>query len=682
MGERTVFQPEILRQAFLDSLRKLDPRSIWRNPVMFMVEIGSIITTITFFVGVFSTSSQPLWFVGLVSVWLWFTVLFATFAEALAEGRGKARAESLRKTRGEVVAKKLKKPHLEGECELVSSSHLRKNDVVLVEAGDLIPGDGEVIEGAALVNEAAVTGESAPVVRESGGDRSAVTGGTTVISNKIVVRITANPGEAFLDRMIAMVEGAKRRKTPNEIALQVLLVALTVVFLLVVLNLSPLSIYSVKAAGQGHPVALPVLIALFVCLAPTTIAALLPAIGIAGMDRLFQKNVVALSGRAVEAAGDVNVLLLDKTGTITLGNRQAVEFTPFDGYADKDVADAALMASLTDETPEGRSIIVLAKQKYNLQMTEIPRDAHSIPFSAQTQMSGVDVDGQSYRKGASDAIVKYIQERGGAVPPELEFRVTKIAKSGGTPLVVSKNEDILGVIHLKDVLKGGIRDRFIQLRRIGIKTVMITGDNPLTAAAIAAEAGVDDFLSQAKPEDKLRLIRDYQQQGFMVAMTGDGTNDAPALAQADVAVAMNTGTQPAREAANIIDLDSSPTKLLDIVEIGKQILMTRGTLTTFSIANDIAKYFAIIPAALSSIYPQLHVLDIMHLASPYSAILSAVIFNAIIIPLLIPLALRGVRYRAMPADKLLVYNLLVYGLGGVIAPFIGIKMIDLFTTLF
>lgn len=671
-----IFDPKLLKAALIDSFKKLDPRALWRNPVMLSVEVGSIITTANFVFNLVTGKGEPAWFTGIVSVWLWLTVIFATFAESLAEGRGKARAESMRKTRTEIMAKKLKKPELGGTYKLVPSAQLRKGDFILVETNDLIASDGEVVAGAALVNEAAVTGESAPVVRESGGDRSAVTGGTQVIANNIVVRITANPGETFLDRMIAMVEGAKRRKTPNEVALEVLLVALTVLFFLVVVNLSPLSIYSVKAMGQGQPVTLVVLVALFVCLIPTTIAALLPAIGIAGMDRLFQKNVIALSGRAIEAAGDVNVLLLDKTGTITLGNRQAVAFIPVSGHSEKEVAEAALMASLTDETPEGRSIVVLAKQKYDLRVRELPQNAETIPFSAETRISGVNVDGRAYRKGASDAIIHFVESMGGKIPQELDGRVTEIAKSGGTPLVASCNNDILGVINLKDILKGGIRERFLQLRSMGIKTVMITGDNPLTAAAIATEAQVDDFLAQAKPEDKLRLIRENQQQGYMVAMTGDGTNDAPALAQADVAVAMNTGTQPAREAANIIDLDSNPTKLLDIVEIGKQILMTRGTLTTFSIANDVAKYFAIIPAAFVSIYPQLGILNIMHLANPYSAIISAVIFNAIIIPLLVPLALKGTRYRPMPAERLLIYNLLIYGVGGLLAPFVGIKFID------
>ena len=673
---RGIFDPMLMKAAFIDSFRKLDPRSLWRNPVMLAVEAGSIITTINFIYNLVAGRGEPAWFTGMVSAWLWLTVIFATFAESLAEGRGKARAEAMRKTRSEVMAKKLKKPELDSEYELIPSPHLRKGDCILVEAHDLIASDGEVIAGAALVNEAAITGESAPVVRESGGDRSAVTGGTEVIASSIVVRITADPGETFLDRMISLVEGAKRRKTPNEVALEVLLGALTVVFFLVVLNLSPLSIYSVQAMGQGQPVTLVALVALFVCLIPTTIAALLPAIGIAGMDRLFQRNVIALSGRAIEAAGDVNVLLLDKTGTITLGNREAVAFIPVSGYAERDVAEAALMASLTDETPEGRSVVVLAKQKFNLRFTELPKEAQTIPFRAETRISGIDINGSAYRKGAADAIAHYIQAKGGPLPKDLDIQVTAISKSGGTPLVVTNNAEIIGVIHLKDILKGGIQERFLQLRSMGIRTVMITGDNPLTAAAIAAEAQVDDFLAQAKPEDKLRLIRENQQQGYMVAMTGDGTNDAPALAQADVAVAMNTGTQPAREAANIIDLDSNPTKLLDIVEIGKQILMTRGTLTTFSISNDVAKYFAIIPAAFTPIHPQLQILNIMHLASPHSGILSAVIFNAVIIPLLIPLSLKGTRYRPMPAERLLIYNLLIYGVGGLLAPFIGIKLID------
>ncbi len=679
----SIFDPQIMRPALLDSFKKLDPRTLWRNPVMFCVEIASVITMVTFVMSLTGTNKEPAWFTGTVSLWLWLTVIFSTFAEALAEGRGKARAASLRKTRTDVTAKRLKKPEFGAPFETVPATELRKDDYILVEAGELIAGDGDVAAGAALVNEAAVTGESAPVVRESGGDRSAVTGGTTVIANAIIVRITANPGETFLDRMISLIEGAKRRKTPNEIALEVLLIALTVVFLLVCANISPLSAYSVKAAGHGTPVSLTVLVALFVCLAPTTIAALLPAIGIAGMDRLFQKNVIALSGRAIEAAGDVNVLLLDKTGTITLGNREAVEFVPVGGHTDEELAQSALMASLTDETPEGRSVVVLAKQKYGLKSDALNADAETIAFSADTRLSGLDTGGRRYRKGAADSTVSFVKNLGAkSIPSDLEGVVDRIARAGATPLVVSCDADILGVINLKDIIKGGIQERFQQLRSMGIKTVMITGDNPLTAAAIAAEAQVDDFLAQAKPEDKLRLIKENQEAGFMVAMTGDGTNDAPALAQADVAVAMNTGTQPAREAANIIDLDSNPTKLLDIVEVGKQILMTRGNLTTFSISNDVAKYFAIIPAMLLSIYPQLNVLNVMHLATPLSAILSAVIFNAVIIPCLVPLALKGTRFRPMPAERLLIHNLLIYGVGGMIAPFIGIKVIDMAVALF
>lgn len=679
----SLFDARIVRPALAESFRKLDPLSLWRNPVMFCVEIASVITLATFVMSLAGVGREPAWFTGLVSLWLWLTVIFSTVAESLAEGRGKARAASLRKTRTEVTAKRLGTPEFGSDVTPVGANQLRKGDCILVEAGELIAGDGEVVAGAALVNEAAVTGESAPVVRESGGDRSAVTGGTTVTANAIIVRITANPGETFLDRMISMIEGARRRKTPNEIALEVLLIALTVVFLLVCINLSPLSLYSVQTAGRGTPVSLTVLTALFVCLAPTTIAALLPAIGIAGMDRLFQKNVVALSGRAIEAAGDVNVLLLDKTGTITLGNREAVAFVPVGGHTEQEVAEAALMASLTDETPEGRSIVVLAKQKYGLRMDELPAGAVNIPFSAETRLSGMDAGGRHYRKGASDSTVAFVTGLGGrAVPGDLADVVDRIARAGATPLVVSVDTEILGVVNLKDIVKGGIQERFQQLRSMGIKTVMITGDNYLTAAAIAAEAQVDDFLAQAKPEEKLRLIRESQEAGLMVAMTGDGTNDAPALAQADVAVAMNTGTQPAREAANIIDLDSNPTKLLDIVEVGKQILMTRGNLTTFSIANDIAKYFAIIPAMMISVYPQLGALNVMRLATPLSAILSAVIFNALIIPLLVPLALRGTRFRPMPAEKLLIHNLLIYGVGGIVAPFVGIKGIDLVVGIF
>jgi K+-transporting ATPase ATPase B chain len=674
---KSAFNAELIKGALLDSLKKLDPRTLWRNPVMLCVEIASVITLVTFAMSLTGVNNEPAWFTGSVSVWLWLTVIFSTFAEALAEGRGKARAASLRQSRTDVTAKRLDKPEFGTNFTTVGASQLRKGDLILVEANEMIAGDGDVVAGAALINESAVTGESAPVIRESGGDRSAVTGGTTVISSSIIVRITANPGETFLDKMIGLIEGAKRRKTPNEIALEVLLIALTLVFLLVCANISPLSIYSVTAAGHGTPVSLTVLVALFVCLAPTTIAALLPAIGIAGMDRLFQKNVIALSGRAIEAAGDVNVLLLDKTGTITHGNRQAVAFVPVGGHTEQELAEAALMASLADETPEGRSVVILAKEKYGLSR-ETPQEAEVVDFSADTRLSGINLAGNQYRKGASDSTVAFVKKRGGtSIPADLDDVVDKIARGGATPLVVCKDNDILGVINLKDIVKAGIQERFLQLRSMGIKTVMITGDNPLTAAAIAAEAQVDDFLAQAKPEEKLRLIKEYQDQGYMVAMTGDGTNDAPALAQADVAVAMNTGTQPAREAANIIDLDSNPTKLLDIVEVGKQILMTRGNLTTFSISNDIAKYFAIIPAMMLSIYPQLGVLNIMHLATPMSAILSAVIFNAIIIPMLVPLALKGTKFRPMPAEKLLIHNLLIYGVGGIIAPFVGIKVIDM-----
>jgi len=674
----SIFDRRIMASALVESFKKLDPRTLWRNPVMFAVEIASVITLVTFGISLAGKGTEPAWFTGSVSIWLWLTVIFATFSEALAEGRGKARAASLRKSRTEVTAKRLKKPEFGASYEVVPAERLRKDDYILVEAREMIAGDGDVVAGAALVNEAAVTGESAPVVRESGGDRSAVTGGTEVIANAIIVRITANPGETFLDRMIGLIEGAKRRKTPNEIALEVLLIALTLVFLLVCANISPLSIYSVKSSGHGAPVSLTVLVALFVCLAPTTIAALLPAIGIAGMDRLFQKNVIALSGRAIEAAGDVNVLLLDKTGTITLGNREAVEFVPVGGHTDKEVAEAALIASLADETPEGRSVVMLARQKYGMKMDVLPAGAESISFSPETRLSGVNLGGRKYRKGAADSAVAFVKNQGATnIPGNLQDVVDGIARAGATPLVVSRDAEIYGVIYLKDIIKSGIQERFQQLRSMGIKTVMITGDNPLTAAAIAAEAQVDDFLAQAKPEDKLRLIKENQEAGFMVAMTGDGTNDAPALAQADVAVAMNTGTQPAREAANIIDLDSNPTKLLDIVEVGKQILMTRGNLTTFSISNDIAKYFAIIPAMMLSIYPQLGVLNVMHLATPLSAILSAVIFNAVIIPLLVPLALKGTKFRPMPAEKLLIHNLLLYGVGGIIAPFFGIKAIDM-----
>lgn len=677
----------LYRRALLDAFKKLNPRWMARNPVMFVVEIGAVLITFLWGQSLAGQGEASPRFIGAVSLWLWFTVLFANFAEALAEGRGKAQAETLRRTRQETRAKRLREPRRDAPVEIVSSSELRKGDLYLVEAGDILPADGEVVEGIASVDESAVTGESAPVIRESGGDRSAVTGGTRLLSDWLIVRVTANPGEGFLDHMIHLIEGAKRQKTPNEIALTILLAAFTIIFLGVVVTLLPFSLYSVEAAGQGTPITITVLVALLVCLIPTTIGGLLPAIGIAGMDRMIRRNVIPLSGRAVEAAGDVNILLLDKTGTITLGNRQAVEFIPAPGVDERELAEAAQLASLADETPEGRSIVVLAKEKYGLRgRTLTPSERASagfrfVPFSAQTRMSGVDYDGTAIRKGAPDAMFAWIQGQGKSVPPQLNATVQSIARNGGTPLVVARNGEALGVIHLKDIVKGGIRERFAQLRRMGIKTVMITGDNPLTAASIAAEAGVDDFLAQATPETKLKLIREYQAAGNLVAMTGDGTNDAPALAQADVAVAMNTGTQPAREAANLIDLDSNPTKLLDIVEIGKQLLITRGALTTFSIANDVAKYFAIVPAAFAGVYPSLQALNIMRLATPESAILSAVIFNALIIPALIPVALRGVPYRPIGAARLLRDHLLLYGLGGLIAPFIGIKAIDLLLTL-
>jgi potassium-transporting ATPase ATP-binding subunit len=683
---------ELYQRAVLDSFLKLDPRVQVRNPVMFVVEVGSALATGLWIQALLGRGEAPAGFIGAVAIWLWFTVIFANFSEALAEGRGKAQAEALRKTRQETSAKLLQgvpaSGHRPTNFVATPSTQLRQGDKFLVEAGDIIPADGEVIEGIASVDESAVTGESAPVIRESGGDRSAVTGGTRILSDWLVIQVTANPGEGFLDRMIGLVEGAKRQKTPNEIALNILLAAFTIIFLGVCITLLPYSLYSVKSAGEGQPITITVLVALLVCLIPTTIGGLLSAIGIAGMDRLIQRNVIALSGRAIEAAGDVDVLLLDKTGTITLGNREAVEFIPVGNATPRDLAEAAQLASLADETPEGRSIVVLAKEKYGLRGRSVspsnmmPEGMHFVPFSAQTRMSGVSFDHTTIYKGAPDTMIEHLQKLGGMVPPELLQNVDRIARNGGTPLVVTKNDCTMGVIHLKDIVKGGLKERFTQLRKMGIKTVMITGDNPLTAAAIAAEAGVDDFLAQATPEKKLMLIREYQTGGRLVAMTGDGTNDAPALAQADVAVAMNTGTQPAREAANMIDLESNPTKLIEIVEIGKQLLMTRGSLTTFSIANDVSKYFAIIPAAFASTYPQLGVLNIMHLATPESAILSAVIFNAIIIVMLIPLALRGVPYRAVGAAKLLRDNLCIYGLGGLIAPFIGIKLIDLLLVTF
>src|ERR1700720_162713 len=668
----SLFDPSILGPAVGDAFKKLNPATLWRNPVMFVVEIVSAATTILFVRDLFAGSGAS--FSGQISLWLWFTVLFANFAEAVAEGRGKAQAASLRRTQSQAIAKRLGAANATKWTE-VPANQLKVGDIVLVEAGDLIPSDGDVIEGIASVNESAITGESAPVIRESGGDRSAVTGGTRVLSDWLILRITANPGETFLDRMIAMVEGAERQKTPNEIALNILLSGLTIVFLLAVVTLQPMAIYS------GSPQSIFVLISLLVCLIPTTIGGLLSAIGIAGMDRVVQRNVLAMSGRAVEAAGDVDTLLLDKTGTITLGNRRATEIIPAPGVSDKDLADAAQLASLADETPEGRSIVVLAKEKYGLRGRELASFATNfIPFSATTRMSGVNLDGREIRKGAFDAIARYAADGGNRVPPEVEDAVKAIASAGGTPLLVAEDRRVLGTIYLKDIVKGGMRERFDQLRAMGIRTVMITGDNPLTAAAIAREAGVDDFLAQAKPEDKLALIRREQAKGKLVAMTGDGTNDAPALAQADVGLAMNAGTQAAKEAGNMVDLDSNPTKLIEVVEIGKQLLITRGALTTFSVANDVAKYFAIIPAMFAGAFPQLNVLNVMRLATPQSAILSAVIFNALIIIALIPLALRGVRYRPMGAAVLLRRNLWIYGVGGIVAPFIGIKLIDLLIT--
>jgi potassium-transporting ATPase ATP-binding subunit len=675
---RPLFDPPILKRAVIDSFLKLNPRRQLRNPVMFIVFVGSILTTGLGFYALTTEGQGYPSFIFSVSAWLWFTVLFANFAEAMAEGRGKAQADSLRSTRRDVQAKKLDEPRYGAALRPTIASSLRKDDVILAEAGDLIPSDGEVIDGVASVDESAITGESAPVIRESGGDRSSVTGGTRVLSDWLVIRVTANPGETFLDRMISLVEGAKRQKTPNEIALNILLAAMTIIFLAVCATLLPFSKYSVIAAGQGTPITVTVLVALLVCLIPTTIGGLLSAIGIAGMDRMIHANVIAMSGRAVEAAGDVDVLLLDKTGTITMGNRQAVELIPANGVPVATLADAAQLASLADETPEGRSIVVLAKEKYGLRGRNV-HDLHAkfIPFSAQTRISGVDLDGRLIRKGATDSIERFVAESGGRMPAEVRDSVEKVAKMGGTPLVVADGAKALGVIYLKDIVKGGIKERFGELRRMGIKTVMITGDNPLTATAIAAEAGVDDFLAEATPEAKLKMIREYQAGGRLVAMTGDGTNDSPALAQADVAVAMNSGTQAAKEAGNMVDLDSNPTKLIEIVEIGKQLLMTRGALTTFSLANDVAKYFAIIPAAFATTYPVLNRLNLMNLATPSSAIMSAVIFNAIIIIALVPLALRGVPYRAVGAARLLRDNLLVYGLGGLIVPFIGIKAIDM-----
>ncbi|ASL43012.1 Potassium-transporting ATPase B chain [Burkholderia sp. AD24] len=679
---RSMFDPALLRPAIVDSFKKLTPRTQFRNPVMFCVYVGSILTTILWIAALGGQAEAPAGFILAVTLWLWFTVLFANFAEALAEGRSKAQAASLRSAKKDVMAKKLNEPHPKSPIRILTASDLRKGDVVLVETGDVIPADGEVIDGVASVDESAITGESAPVIRESGGDFSSVTGGTRVLSDWIVVRVTANPGEAFLDRMIAMVEGAKRQKTPNEIALTILLVALTIVMLLATATLLPFSMFSVEAAKAGHVVTITALVALLVCLIPTTIGGLLSAIGVAGMSRMMQANVIATSGRAVEAAGDVDVLLLDKTGTITLGNRQASQFVPAPGLTEEALADAAQLSSLADETPEGRSIVVLAKQRFNIRQRDMASlQAVFLAFTAQTRMSGVDLPGREIRKGASDAVKNYVEAHGGRFPNEVSNAVAEVARRGSTPLVVAEKGEqgarVLGVIELKDVVKGGIKERFAELRKMGIKTIMVTGDNRLTAAAIAAEAGVDDFLAEATPEAKLATIRAHQAEGRLVAMTGDGTNDAPALAQADVAVAMNTGTQAAKEAGNMVDLDSNPTKLIEIVEIGKQMLMTRGSLTTFSIANDVAKYFAIIPAAFATTYPALNALNVMHLATPASAIMSAVIFNALIIVLLIPLALKGVRYRALGAAVLLRRNLLVYGLGGIIVPFIGIKLIDM-----
>ncbi|MFA6310012.1 MAG: potassium-transporting ATPase subunit KdpB [Sterolibacterium sp.] len=673
-----MFDPVLVKPAIVDSFRKLNPATQWRNPVMFVVYIGSILTTALWVQALAGQGEASTGFILAVALWLWFTVLFANFAEALAEGRSKAQAASLRGLKKETWAKKLKEPHATAEWFTLPATDLRKGDMFVVHTGETIPADGEVIEGVASVDESAITGESAPVIREAGGDFSAVTGGTRVLSDWIVVRVTANPGETFVDRMIAMVESAKRQKTPNEIALTILLVALTIVFLAVTVTLLPYSMFSVDVAKAGTPISITVLIALLVCLIPTTIAGLLSAIGVAGMSRMMQANVIATSGRAVEAAGDVDVLLLDKTGTITLGNRQASAFLPAEGVREADLADAAQLASLADETPEGRSIVVLAKQKYNLRERDIQAlGASFVHFSAHTRMSGVDLGERQIRKGAGDAIRKQVDDLGGHFPPSVLVTVEDVARRGGTPLVVADGARVLGVIELKDIVKGGIKERFAELRRMGIRTIMITGDNRLTAAAIAAEAGVDDFLAEATPEAKLALIRQHQAEGRLVAMTGDGTNDAPALAQADVAVAMNTGTQAAKEAGNMVDLDSNPTKLIEVVETGKQMLMTRGSLTTFSIANDVAKYFAIIPAAFVVTYPQLAALNVMGLASPNSAILSAVIFNALIIMFLIPLALKGVKYQALGAATLLRRNLAVYGLGGLIAPFIGIKLIDM-----
>ncbi len=670
---RPLFDPPIVKRAVQDSFRKLSPATLAKNPVMFVVEVGAALTSV-FLVRDLLLRAPGVGFSLQIALWLWFTVLFANFAEAMAEARGKAQADTLRKTKTDSLARRITRGQ---ETEMVPASQLRAGDIVICTAGDIIPGDGEVIEGIGTVDESVITGESAPVIRESGGDRSAVTGGTRILSDQIRVRITSNPGETFLDRMIALVEGAERQKTPNEIALNILIAGLTLIFLLAVVTLQPFSAYAVSSAGSGEIPSVAVLVSLLVCLIPTTIGGLLSAIGIAGMDRVMQHNVLAMSGKAVEASGDVNTLLLDKTGTITLGNRQAVEFLPAQGVTGAELADAAQLASLADETPEGRSIVVLAKQAYNLRGREVAEhEAHFIPFSAYTRMSGVDMNGRHLRKGATDAIVQFVIEKGGKVPPDFSEISDRISRMGGTPLAVADGGQLLGIVHLKDIVKGGMRDRLGQLRTMGIRSVMITGDNPLTAAAIANEAGVDDFLAQATPKDKMEYIKKEQAQGRLVAMTGDGTNDAPALAQADVGVAMNTGTMAAKEAGNMVDLDSNPTKLIEIVAIGKQLLITRGALTTFSIANDVAKYFAIIPAMFMATYPALNALNIMHLHTPQSAVLAAVIFNALIIIALVPLALRGVKYRPQGAAQMLRKNLLIYGVGGIIAPFPGIWLID------
>lgn len=674
---------KMLGRAIKDSFIKLSPKTQVQNPVMLLVYISAILTSGLWIVSLFGLKDASSGYTLAIAVILWFTCIFANFAEAIAEGRGKAQADALRASKKDVEAHKIPSADKKEQITVVSSALLKKGDIVIVKAGEQIPGDGEVIEGAASVDESAITGESAPVIREAGGDRSAVTGGTTVLSDWIVVRITSEAGESFLDKMIAMVEGASRKKTPNEIALQIFLVALSIIFILVTVSLYTYSIFSAKQAGIDNPTSVTTLVALLVCLAPTTIGALLSAIGIAGMSRLNQANVLAMSGRAIEAAGDVDILMLDKTGTITLGNRKANAFIPVDGVSEQDLADAAQLSSLADETPEGRSVVILAKEKFNIRGRELSdKNMTFIPFTAKTRMSGVDYDGNEIRKGAADTMEKYVTESGGIYSDECDRIVKEIANKGGTPLVVAKNHKILGVIHLKDIIKQGVKEKFADLRKMGIKTIMITGDNPMTAAAIAAEAGVDDFLAEATPEGKLQMIRDFQNKGHLVAMTGDGTNDAPALAQADVAVAMNTGTQAAKEAGNMVDLDSSPTKLIDIVRIGKQLLMTRGSLTTFSIANDVAKYFAIIPALFMGLYPGLSALNIMGLHSPQSAVLSAIIYNALIIIALIPLALKGVKYREVPAGKLLSRNLLIYGLGGLVAPFIFVKLIDMLLVLF